>query len=141
MEILKRYVGVLVKHNDEVLLCKRNSEGSLPGVWSIPAGKLDGSESPLNGALREFHEETNLKLDNKLNLVGFVTRTNRDGSKHKGLMYVFMVETDERINPDLENALDGDEHTECGYFTLDNLPIEDKKDQLYKLIVNILSKK
>lgn len=141
MEILKRYVGVLVKHNDEVLLCKRNSEGSLPGVWSIPAGKLDGSESPLNGALREFHEETNLKLDNKLNLVGFITRTNRDGSKNKGLMYVFMVETDERINPDLENALDGYEHTECGYFTLDNLPIEDKKDQLYKLIVNILSEK
>jgi hypothetical protein len=54
-------------------------------------------------------------------------------------MYVFLLESDERIIPDLENAEDGDEHTECGYFTVDNLPIEDKTDQLYKLIQNILT--
>ena len=44
MKIVKRYVGVLVKHNDSVLLCKRNNKGSLPGVWSIPAGKLEDGE-------------------------------------------------------------------------------------------------
>jgi len=141
MKIVKRYVGVLVKHNDSVLLCKRNNKGSLPGVWSIPAGKLEDGESPMNGAKREFYEETNLKLENKLSLVGFVTRSNRDGSYNKGLMYVFQMDTDKRINPDLKNASDGEEHTECGYFNLENLPIEDKNDQLYKLIVKILTQK
>ena len=52
---------------------------------------------------------------------------------------VFLMETDEKINPDLENAKDGEEHTECGYFTIENLPIEDKNDQLYKLIQHLLS--
>ena len=36
----KRYVGVVVKCNNKVLLCKRNNQGSFPGMWSIPAGKL-----------------------------------------------------------------------------------------------------
>ena len=54
-------------------------------------------------------------------------------------MYVFLLESDTKINPDLENAKDGEEHTECGYFTIENLPIEDKNDQLYKLIQHLLS--
>ena len=140
MEIIKRYSGILVKHNDKVLLCKRNNEGSLPGVWSIPAGKINEGESTYNGALREFYEETNIKPDSKIKLVGFINRTNREGKKNKGLMYVFLMEVNEKINPDLENAKDGEEHTECGYFDIENIPIEDKNDQLYKLIVNILSK-
>jgi len=56
------------------------------------------------------------------------------------LMYVFLMETDEKIHPDLENAFDGDEHTECGYFDLENLPFEDENDQLCRLITRILKK-
>jgi ADP-ribose pyrophosphatase YjhB (NUDIX family) len=140
MENIKRYSGILVKHNDKVLLCKRNNQGSLPGVWSIPAGKLNHNESPYDGALREFYEETNIKPDSKIKLVGFINRTKRDGKKNKGLMYVFLMEVNEKINPDLENAIDGDEHSECGYFDIENIPIEDKNDQLYKIITKILSK-
>ena len=69
MEIVKRYSGVLVKHDDKVLLCKRNNEGSLPGAWSIPAGKINNGESPYDGAIREFYEETNIKPETKLKLV------------------------------------------------------------------------
>jgi ADP-ribose pyrophosphatase YjhB (NUDIX family) len=89
---------------------------------------------------REFKEETNYTLDNDLKLVGFVKRYNREGSEVKGLMYVFMMETDEPINPDLENAKDGEEHTECGYFNLENLPFDNKSDQLCKLITRLLKK-
>ena len=140
MKKVKRYSGVIVKCDDEVLLCKRNATGSLPGQWSIPGGNLEKNEHPLDGIQREFEEETNYTLDNKLNLVGFVKRYNRDGSEVKGLMYVFMMETDEKINPDLENARDGEEHTECGYFNLENLPFDDKSDQLCRLITRILKK-
>lgn len=141
MEIVKRYTGVLVKVGDEVLLCKRNSKGTLPGVWSIPAGKIDGEESPSAAAKREFFEETNNEINGSLELIGFVNRNNRDGSEYRGLMYVFLYEPKDKVIPDLENAKDGDEHTECGYFTIKNLPFEDKNDQLYKLIQHILQKK
>jgi ADP-ribose pyrophosphatase YjhB (NUDIX family) len=140
MEKTKRYGGIIVKCKDEVLLCKRNNEGDLPGVWSIPAGKLGKTESALIGAKREFFEETNLKIDNGIELVGFINRKTRDGESTKGLMYVFLHNVNEKIYPDLLNAIDGEEHTECGYFTEYDLPM-DKNDQLYYLIKNIFKKK
>lgn len=140
MKEVKRYSGVIVKCGDEVLLCKRNATGELPGQWSIPCGHLEKGEHPMDGVKREFKEETNYTLDNDLKLVGFVKRYNREGSEVKGLMYVFMMETDEPINPDLENAKDGEEHTKCGYFNLENLPFDNKSDQLCKLITRLLKK-
>jgi len=140
MKQVKRYSGVIVRCGDEVLLCKRNATGTLPGQWSIPGGNLNKNEHPIDGVKREFYEETDYTLDNQLKLVGFIKRYNRDGSQVKGLMYVFMMETDEKIYPDLKNAQDGEEHTQCGYFSLENLPIRDKNDQLYKLIMKLLKK-
>jgi ADP-ribose pyrophosphatase YjhB (NUDIX family) len=140
MKEVKRYSGVIVKCGNEVLLCKRNATGTLPGQWSIPCGHLEKGEHPMIGVKREFEEETNYTLDNDLKLVGFVKRYNRDGSEVRGLMYVFMMETNKKINPDLENAKDGEEHTECGYFDLENLPFDKKDDQLGKLITRILKK-
>jgi ADP-ribose pyrophosphatase YjhB (NUDIX family) len=138
MENIKRYGGIIVKCNNEVLLCKRNSEGELPGVWSIPAGKLDKTENVMLGAKREFHEETNINIKDNIELCGFINRTTRDGKKVKGLMYVFLWNVDKKVKPDLVNAIDGEEHTECGYFSIDNLPFDDENDQLMKLIKNIL---
>lgn len=140
MKEVKRYSGVIVKCGDEVLLCKRNSTGTLPGQWSIPCGHLEKGEHPMIGVKREFKEETNYILENDLKLVGFVKRYNRDGSEVRGLMYVFMMETNKKINPDLENAVDGDEHTMCNYFNIKNLPFDKKDDQLGKLITRILKK-
>lgn len=139
MENIKRYGGIIVKVGNEVLLCKRSNDGSLPGVWSIPAGKLGKRENPAAGALREFFEETNLELTDEIELVGFINRMSKDGQTVKGLFYVFMATPDKKIYPDLKKAKDGHEHTKCGYFNIKNLPMN-KNDQLYKLIKNILSK-
>lgn len=140
MKTTKRYAGVIVKHKNKVLLCKRNNEGSNPGVWSIPAGKLNKQENPKVGAKREFYEETNIKLNDEIKLCGFVSRKTRDNSKDKGLMYVFFNESNTEKTPDLIKAKDGSEHTECGYFSLENLPFEDQNEQLAILIKNILTK-
>jgi ADP-ribose pyrophosphatase YjhB (NUDIX family) len=140
MKTTKRYSGVIIKHLDKVLLCKRNNEGSHPGAWSIPAGKLEKKENPKVGAIREFFEETNIKLGNNISLCGFVSRKTRDNLKEKGLMYVFLDNSEEQKIPDLEKAIDGTEHTECGYFSLKNLPFDDPNEQLSVLIRNILSK-
>ena len=140
MKETKRYGGILVKCKNEVLLCKRNKFGSNLGSWSIPAGKLNKNELPFLGAKREFFEETNIVSLEKIKLCGFINRKTKDSLKNKGLMYVYLMEVDEKIYPDLTKAKDGNEHSECNYFTLKNNPIEDKNDQLYILIKNILSK-
>ena len=135
---MKRYAGILVKCGDEVLLCKRNNNGDLPGQWSIPCGHLEEGENPREGAIREFHEETNLKASDDVRLVGMITRYTRDGMKVKGLMYVFLMEVDKKIMPDLKKAKDGKEHTECGYFGVNDLPLH-KTDQLGGIVKNLLT--
>ena len=97
----KKYVGVVVKCKDEVLLCKRNHYGSFPGMWSIPAGKLEDNESTHECAVREFYEETSLMIsEDKLNFIGLIPRHTRDGKKVKGLMYVYQINVDKRLEPD-----------------------------------------
>lgn len=136
----KRYAGIVVKCKDKVLLCKRNNQGSLPGEWSIPGGKIEQNETPIDGAAREFYEETNLKVESPITFCGFIKRYHRDGFKVKGAMYVFLMNVDNQIYPDLEKAKDGDEHTECGYFSIDTLP-NPIGEQTVEMIKYILSEK
>ena len=55
----------------------------------------------------------------------------------KGLMYCHLLDTEETVYPDLDNAIDGDEHSECGYFGKDELP-QPMTKQLNKLLNIIL---
>jgi len=135
----KRYVGVAVKCNGKLLLCKRNNEGSFPGMWSIPGGKLEEDETTQEGAKREFFEETAVDIDDKeITFIGVIPRHTRDGKKIKGLMYVYLLEVENCIEPDLVNAIDGEEHTDWGYFTLDEVTPEKSGKYMYKLAEIIL---
>jgi ADP-ribose pyrophosphatase YjhB (NUDIX family) len=134
----KRYAGVLVRVGNKVLLCKRNNKGTLPGEWSVPGGSAEEGENPVDGAMREFHEETNNHIEFPLNLCGMIERYTRDGKRIKGLMYVFCMDSPEEIHPDLENAMDGDEHVDYGYFGLDNLPtpLGEKLKEIIKVVLS-----
>jgi len=134
----KRYSGVLLKHGKEVLLCKRSPKESLPNQWSLPSGHIEGIESPSEAAVREFYEETNIKLKDKINLIGFINKYKTDGKTKRGIMYVFTTDTEKKITPNLENAKDGHEHSKCGYFSIENIPVDKKNDQLVQLIKKIL---
>ncbi len=46
-----------------ILLLKRKSHKSDPGLWGLPAGKFEKNETPLQAALRELSEETGVVLD------------------------------------------------------------------------------
>lgn len=133
------YVGVMVKCGDKILLCKRNNLGSYPGMWSIPGGKLEGDESTQDGARREFLEETNVDIkDMDLNFIGLIPRHTRDGKKVKGLMYVYLLKVEECIEPDFENAIDGEEHTDWDYFPLSGIKPETSGEYMHKLAEIIL---
>jgi ADP-ribose pyrophosphatase YjhB (NUDIX family) len=135
----KRYAGVAVKCEDKILLCKRSSNENFPNMWSIPAGHLEKNETIQDCAKREFFEETNLNVnDYDLKFIGLVPRYTKNGNDVKGLMYVYLLEVDDQINPDLDLAKDGHEHTECGYFSINEIDEYSTGTQLFKLIQNIL---
>jgi 8-oxo-dGTP pyrophosphatase MutT (NUDIX family) len=137
----KRYSGIIVQVGDKVLLAKRNNLGSFPGMWSIFGGRVEEGEETKDAAKREFFEETGIDIDNKeLEFVGVIPRYTRDGSKTKGMMYVYRLRSEIELKPDLENAIDGEEHTEWGYFTKDQVTREQSGTYLYKLLQVLLQK-
>ena len=53
-------------------------------------------------------------------------------------MYVYLLNVDEEIMPDLVNAIDGEEHTDAKYFTIDEISEETSGEYLYKMAEIIL---
>jgi 8-oxo-dGTP pyrophosphatase MutT (NUDIX family) len=132
----KKWSGVILKHKDEVLLCKRAPDKSLPNIWSIPSGKIESGESPGVAALREFYEETNLKLNKNLDFVGFLNKYKKNKTK-KGHMFVFLFDSDKKLEPDLKEAKDGWEHTSCKYFKQDEIPKQKGNEELLEILNKI----
>ena len=46
----------------KLLLLQRALEKTEPGLWGVPAGKIEKGETPEEGALRELFEETGIAL-------------------------------------------------------------------------------
>jgi hypothetical protein len=51
----------------------------------------------------------------------------------KGLMYTYQIDVKVSLKPNLEEAIDGSEHTEWGYFTLNEMKNMKINTFLYKL--------
>jgi 8-oxo-dGTP pyrophosphatase MutT (NUDIX family) len=54
--------GVIIRNANRVLMCQRSMDSTLPGMWSIPGGHIEENENAVFAAVREFFEETNIKL-------------------------------------------------------------------------------
>ena len=80
-------VGVIVVTEDGpmVLLGKRKGELGT-GMYSLPGGKVDYGETPIQAAIREVKEETNLELKN-IYFTGILTN---DYYPEQGKQYLCM---------------------------------------------------
>ena len=121
--------GIIVKVNNKILLCKRSESSNYGGYWSPPMGGIEKGESPLEAAVREFKEETNNNIQGRLKKI----------LKLDDKITFFLNVKNTRINPDLNNAKDGFEHSECGYFgknELGSLKISQKFLKVFEKLVN-----
>ena len=137
MKKFRKNSAVIIKNNDEVLLCKRSPKETLPNIWSIPGGGMEDGESPGQTAMRETYEETNIEIGTDLDLVGIIDIFNDDKVK-RGVMYVFLYETKEKLIPNLDKASHGFEHTKCKYFKSEDIPKQKGNDQLYDILKKVL---
>jgi ADP-ribose pyrophosphatase YjhB (NUDIX family) len=112
--------GVWISYDNRCMLCLRED-----GRWSIPKGHIQIGEEPIDGALRELVEETQIMLNGTPELVEKVKKNNGDGYFH-----IFRFETDKKFIPRLDI-----EHTKWGYFSYDKLPTP-----LDEKLENILNK-
>jgi len=104
--------GVLYCWSGKHLLCKGESSGK----WNVPKGHLKEGESPLDGSVREFLEETEISLPGIPKLLD-------KWDSRGGNFYLFRLRGNRKLIPILNH-----EHTDWGYFTAENLPSPINKD-------------
>ena len=111
--------GVWISYDNRCMLCLRED-----GRWSIPKGHIQIGEEPIDGALRELVEETQIMLNGTPELVKKVKKSNGDGYFH-----IFKFESDKKFIPRLDI-----EHTKWGYFSYDKLPtpLDEKLENILK---------
>lgn len=50
-------VGAVIVRDGEVLCAQRGPDGTLPGLWEFPGGKIESNETPREALVREINEE------------------------------------------------------------------------------------
>ena len=120
-------VATVVKHNGKVLLGKRLGKHS-PGVWACPGGHLEWGEHPIQAAIRETKEETNLDVEalEDWNL-GWESTVYEDECNH----YITIFVGCSVKNPEALENLEPHKCEEWQWFDVDNLP-----EELMKKTVN-----
>lgn len=93
MEVLQ-VIAVLIVKDNHVLLVRHTNSKHIEGIYGLPGGKLEQSETEAEGAKRELQEETGLiaKLDDLLPLPTLwkADVTFKDGSVRTCFMRVFL---------------------------------------------------
>ena len=110
--------AVLVEEGSRVLLVRRAND-PFRGLWTLPAGFINGGEDPAEAAARECFEETGLNVRVK-RLVGVYSHPDqlvvyKDGNK----AFIVAIHFEAEIiggKPGLSN-----ETTDFGFFTLEEI--------------------
>jgi 8-oxo-dGTP diphosphatase len=104
----------LLKRNNEYLILKRHPKSKTnANCWELPGGKVDSGEDFDKALIREFNEETKLKVNIK-NLVGAV----QENFPHKRTIALVMeVET---ISGEIELS---NEHIDWKWANIDEIKI------------------
>ena len=106
--------GVVVKSEGEILLVRRSENaGKYPNFWAVPMGHVEDNEKFIQGAHREFQEETKLDIDiNSLVYLDTIKDT-----KYNGIIRLYTIELPNKPEPELDH-----EHSDYGYYDVDSLP-------------------
>ena len=134
---MKESAGIIVKVKDKCLVCQRASENSEPGKWAIPMGGIEPNEDPKEAAYREFIEEMGAEITDDIVSVGKINRYNKFGVQ-KSILHVFLYETNQKVIPNLENAIDGFEHSQCQYMGKNEISELYMSNGIKELLLNFL---
>lgn len=105
-------VGSVVRHGDKILLCRRAIEPRY-GFWTIPAGYMELSETPVAGSMREAMEEANASIAIESLLAVYTIER------------LSQVQIFYRARLEVPDISAGEESLEVGLFAWDEIPWDD----------------
>ena len=131
----KRYVGVLIKCGKQILLVKRSADDPRKSIWTIPGGKMVEGQKIRTVAAQMLLDTTSIDInEEELQMVGLIPRESKDGKKDKGLMYVYMYESNPALLPVFETSNKPKKHIDHGYFTVEHIQLMNCGKHLPKFV-------
>ncbi|OEF98827.1 NUDIX hydrolase [Vulcanibacillus modesticaldus] len=100
---MKRVANCLLKKGEQVLMLQKPRRG----WWVVPGGKVETTETIQEAVIREFYEETNLKLINPV-LRGVFNIIIKDGEKfiEEWMMFTYFADSyTGELNLDCEEGI------------------------------------
>ncbi|HEY1689546.1 MAG TPA: NUDIX hydrolase [Solirubrobacteraceae bacterium] len=98
-----------------VLLIKRG-KAPFAGAWALPGGFVDEGEQVVDAAPRELHEETGLRVEGLLRLLGVYDTPGRD-PRGWTVSAVYLAQVERELP-----VTGGDDASEARWFASDELP-------------------
>ncbi len=128
-------IAFLCKEDNSIFLCKRSLDSSFPNTWSIPGGKIQDNESPIDAAIREVIEELSGTPDPSECEV--IDADIFDIPSFNYTTFIISISKKEKDNwkPKLNR-----EHTNCQWFDIDKPPKElhpGAKKTINKIVNNL----
>ncbi|MCS4487334.1 NUDIX domain-containing protein [Staphylococcus americanisciuri] len=93
-------VELIIEHNNKFLVCRRRPDVEVaPGLWNVPAGKVQYNESMDAAIIREAKEETNLDITD-FSCLGyqFINKA------HQRCVYTYHVKIDDISNIQIDTG-------------------------------------
>lgn len=105
-------VAALIEQNGSILMVRR-ANSPQRGLWTLPAGFVDGGEDPVEAVVRECLEETGLtvRVNGLLDVIG--------GQEHPRGAHILIVYRVEALSGEMRA---GDDVDQIGFFSLEKLP-------------------
>ncbi|WP_141525311.1 NUDIX hydrolase [Bacillus cereus] len=93
-----KYTICFIRKGNEILLLNRNKKPNM-GMWNGAGGKIEDTETPYEGIIRETLEETGIELPS-VTYKGNVIFKHKDESWHNEGMYVFLADLPDGVHID-----------------------------------------
>src|SRR5687768_2783181 len=84
-------VGAIVQDENNVLLLKRPDDDFMGGIFELPSGKVEGTETLDVATIREVEEETGLAVTEIAEYIGSFDYTSGSGKKSRQFNFVVTV--------------------------------------------------
>lgn len=91
-DINRHVVGALVAKDSTILLLKRSKDDFMGGIYELPSGKVKSGETLDSALCREMREETNLRIKEIKNYLGYFDYKSKDGGTTRQFNFVVTVQ-------------------------------------------------